>query len=232
VWAEDALTGRVSASNITFANGSYHIAGLLPGNYHVFAQALGGPVSASEIASQRGAYAGLLLNQQSQFRTEELGSVKVAAGATTALNAQLSGTPALLTPSFIGINGQLSTLAVPLAPARIYKIFIAGEGISVSQLSRTDITTSSPQITVDPSSVVDVDFGNGLSVISFDVTVSAGATDGDYSVRLQSLTGEVSYVVGGLTIGDPQTAARAEIEMLIDAIDEPDRGLDDAFGGG
>jgi hypothetical protein len=232
VWAEETATGRVNASNITLANGSYHIAGLLPGNYRVFAQSLGGPVSASEIASQRGAYAGLLLNQQSQFRTEEVGSVRVTAGANAALNAQLSGSPALLNPSFIGINGQLSTLAVPLAPARLYKIFIAGEGISVSQLSRTGITTSSPQIIVDPASVVDVDYGNGLSVISFDVSVSAGALDGDYSVRLQSLTGEVSYVVGGLTIGDPQTAARAEIEMLIDAIDEPDRSIDDAFAGG
>ncbi|HEV7844150.1 MAG TPA: matrixin family metalloprotease, partial [Pyrinomonadaceae bacterium] len=121
VWAEETATGRVNAGNITLANGSYHIAGLLPGNYRVFAQSLGGPVSASEIASQRGAYAGLLLNQQSQFRTEEIGSVRVTAGATVALNAQLSGSPALLNPSFIGINGQLSTLAVPLAPARLYK---------------------------------------------------------------------------------------------------------------
>ena len=232
VWAEEAGTGRVSASNITLANGAYHIEGLLPGSYRVFAQALGGIVSASEIASQRGAYAGLAINQQFAFRTEEVGRVEVAAGATTILNAQLSGSAALLNPSFIGINGQLSTIAVPLAPAHLYKIFIAGEGISANQLAKGGITSTSPFIIVDPASLTDVDFGNGLSVISFDVSVTPDAREGDYSLRLQSLGGEVAYVVGGLTIGDPETAARVGIEMLIDAIETPDTSLEDVSTGG
>jgi hypothetical protein len=232
VWAEEAATGRVSASNITLANGSYHIEGLLPGSYRVFAQSLGGIVSASEIASQRGAYAGLAINQQPTFRTEEVGRVDVAAGATTALNAQLYGSSALLNPSFIGINGQLSTIAVPLAPSRLYKIFIAGEGISANQLSKGGITTTSPFITVDAASVADVDFGNRLAVVSFDVLVSPDAPAGDYSLRLQSLNGEVAYVVGGLTINESETAARMGIEMLIDAIETPDTSIDDASNGG
>jgi hypothetical protein len=232
VWAEEATSGRVIASNITLANGSYHIAGLLPGSYRVFAQALGGTVSASEIASQRGAYAGLLLNQQSQFRAEEVGSVRVSAGASSALSAQLSGSPALLNPSFIGINRQLSTISVPLGPARIYRVFVAGEGVSAAQLSKTGLSTSSPFVVIDQASVADVDFGNGLSVISFDVAVGAGAAEGDYSLRLQSLNGEVAYVVGGLTIGGPQGAARTEIEMLMDAIDEPDTSADAVLAGG
>jgi hypothetical protein len=232
IWAEETATGRVSASNITQANGSYQIESLLPGNYRVFAQSLGGTVFASEIASPRGAYAGLMLNQQLPFRTEEVGRVKVAAGAASALNAQLSGSSALLTPSFIGINRQLSTIAIPLAPARTYKIFIAGEGISANQLSKNGITTTSPFIVVDPASVVDVNFGNNLSVVSFDVSVSTGVKEGDYSLRLQSMTGEVSYIVGGLTIGDAKTAAKAEIEMLIDAIDVLDTSIENDSAGG
>ena len=232
IWAEEIATGRVSASNITQANGSYHIESLSPGNYRVFAQALGGTVFASEIASQRGAYAGLMLNQQLSFRTEEVGRVKVSAGATTTLNAQLSGSSALLNPSFIGINGQLSTIAIPLAPARIYKIFIAGEGISTKQLSKNGITTTSPFIVVDPASMVEVDFGNNLSVVSFDVSVGVGVKEGDYSLRLQSMTGEVSYIVGGLTINEAETAAKAEIEMLIDAIEAPDTSSENDSAGG
>lgn len=232
VWAEEVATGRVFASNITLANGSYHIEGLPPGAYRVFAQALGGLISVSEIASQRGAYAGLLINQPLSFRTEEIGRVDVAAGATSALNAQLSGSSALLNPSFLGINGQLSTIAVPLAPARLYKIFIAGEGISASQLSKSGITTQSPFIVVDPASVADVDFGNKLSVISFDILVSPDAPAGDYSLRLQSLNGEVAYIVGGLTIDAPETAARSEIEMLIDAIETTDTSIDESPTGG
>lgn len=232
VWAEDIATGRVFASNITLANGSYQIEGLPPGSYRVFAQALGGVVSAAEIASPRGAYAGLLMNQALSFRTEEIGRVDITAGAATVLNAQLSGSSALLNPSFIGINGQLSTIAVPLAPARLYKIFIAGEGISASQLSKSGITTSSPFIIVDPASVADVDFGKKLSVVSFDVLVSPDAPAGDYSLRLQSLNGEVAYVVGGLTINEAETAAGSKIKMLIDAIETTDTSADDVSTGG
>jgi hypothetical protein len=232
IWAEEAASGRVSASNITLANGSYRIEGLLPGSYRVFAQALGGTVNASEIASPRGAYSALALNQQAQFRTEEVGRVNVNAGATSTLSAKLSGSTALLSPAFIGTNAQLSTIAVPLAPAHLYKIFVAGEGISLNQLSKSGITTSSPHVMVDPDSVVDVDFGNGLSVVSFVVSVSPEALNGDYSLRLQSLTGEVAYVVGGLTIAEPERAARSEIETLIDAIDEPDISSEIDFSGG
>lgn len=232
VWAEDVATGRVLASNITLSNGSYHIEGLPPGSYRVFAQALAGLVSAAEIASPRGAYAALLMHQPLSFRTEELGRVDVIASATTALNAQLSGSSALLTPSFIGINRQLSTIAVPLVPARLYKIYIAGDGISASQLSKSGISIASPFFVVDTASVADVDFGNKLSVVSFDVLVSPDAPAGDYSLRLQSLNGEVAYVVGGLTITGPETAARTSIELLIDAIETTDTSINYVSTGG
>ena len=231
VWAEEVSTGRVSASNITLASGSYRIEGLLPGNYRVFAQPLGGAVFASEIASQRGAYVGLAINQQLSFNTEEVGTVNVAAGATRLLNAQLSGSSALLNPSFIGINGQLSTIAVPLALSGRYRIFVAGEGISVSQLSKNGISTTSPFIVVDPASVADADFGNKLSVVSFDVSVSADAKPGDYSLRLQSLTGEVAFVVGGLTIDAAETSADAGFDTLITPIDSADMMVNDLSAG-
>jgi hypothetical protein len=232
VWAEEVSTGRVSASNITLANGSYRMEGLLPGKYRVLVQPIGGAVIASEIASQRGAYVGLALNQQLSFSTEEVGSVYVRAGVTLPLNAQLSGSSALLNPSFIGINRQLSTIAVPLAPAGMYRIYVAGEGISVSQLSKNGITTTSPFITVDPAGVADADFGNKLSVISFDVFVSADALAGEYSLRLQSLTGEVSYIVGGLTIDASDVSAGAGFDTLISPIDSADMSSEDALEGG
>lgn len=232
VWVEEVTTGRVSASNITLANGSYRIEGLLPGSYRVFAQPLGGVVLASEIASQRGAYVGLALNQQLAFSTEEIGRVEVAAGATRQLNAQLSGSSALLSPSFIGINRQLSTIAIPLAPAGVYRIFVAGEGIGMNQLAKNGISTTSPFIVVDPASVTDADFGNKLSVISFDILVSLDAPAGDYSLRLQSLSGEVAYLVGGLTIDAAETSAEAGFKTLIAPIDSADTSVEDVSAGG
>ena len=213
ILAEEATTGRVVASNITLANGAYRIESLPPGNYRVIAQPLNEAVSAAEIASPRGAYAGLTLYTQLPFRTEEIGTVSVKPDTTAALSAQLSGSPALIVPSFIGTNGELSSVAVPLVPGKTYQILVGGTGLSAAQFSNTGITTTSPFIIVDPSSIENVDFGNGLSVIGFNVTVSAdvSADDlaGDYSLRLQSLTGEVAYVAGGLTIEPSARVAEA-----------------------
>src|SRR5438270_82903 len=142
IWAEEAATGRVSASSISFSNGAYRMEGLLPGEYRVFAEPLNGLVNASEIASQRGAYASLALNQQFPFRAEEIGRVKVEPHSTAPLNAQLSGLPSLVNPSFIGINRELSAVAVPLVPGQAYKVFLSGEGIKASHLYGASVTTT------------------------------------------------------------------------------------------
>jgi hypothetical protein len=43
-------------------------------------------------------------------------------------------------------------------------------------------------------------FGKSSPVISFAVTVAANAPPGDYTLKLQSNSGEVAYLVGGVTI--------------------------------
>jgi len=213
VWAEDVLTGRVSAGNITLLSGAYRIDGLPAGSYRVVAQALDGTtVAPSEIASQRGAYAGLGINQLLPFRTEEIGRVTVAPASVSTLNAQLSGSQALMSASFIGINEQLSTIAVPLNAGGSYKVFIAGTGINVNLIPKTGITTTSPFIVVDSDSVAASEFGGKLAVISFNITVDSATPAGDYSLRLQSLTGEVAYVAGGLTIDSPETVSLEDVE--------------------
>ncbi|HJU54814.1 MAG TPA: matrixin family metalloprotease [Pyrinomonadaceae bacterium] len=233
VWAEEVTTGRVAASNITLLNGAYRIEGLLPGSYRVLAQSLSGAVSAAEISSQRGAYAGLSLNQQVPFRAEELGTVKVRANSTATLNAQLSGSAALLHPSLVGAGGQLSTVAVQLARSRAYRVFVAGAGVTINQLARNGVTSTSPVVVVDQASLRAEDFGPEISVVSFDVYVTQEARAGDYSLRLQSQTGEVAYVVGGLTVDEPERSADAVIET--DAAPEDAARVDPAdefsFGG-
>lgn len=216
VWAEEVTTGRVSASNITLANGAYRIDGLLPGNYRVIAEPLNGSVYASEIASQRGAYAGLTQKQPAPFRTEEIGQVSITTGSTIALNAQLRSESPLLNPSLVGFNGQLSTIAVPLATGRTYTIYVGGEGINLNQIPSTGITVPSPFITVNPASVMQQQFGTGIPVISFDISVSQGTPVGDYSLRLQSNTGEVAYIAGSLTVeGAERSSATTAQDMKL-----------------
>lgn len=211
VFAEEAATGRVVASNITLSNGTYRIDGLLPGTYRIIVESLDGPVFASEIASQNGAYAGLTRNTPPSFRTLEIGQVGVAAGLATALNAQIPAEPAIFNASLIGLNGHLSTIAVPVAAGRIYTVYIGGSQLTnASEIPEGGIASTSPFITVNQASVVQQQTDDALSVISFDVEVDAGTPAGEYSLRLQSVTGEVSYIAGALTIdanaGDAKVA--------------------------
>jgi predicted Zn-dependent protease len=200
VWAEETESGRVIAGNITLANGTYRIEGLRPGNYRLWVEALDGLVPASEIASGRGSYVGLALNSLPPFRTQEIGRIKLVAGATFQLNAQLSSLPVLLNPSFIGINEQLSTISVPLVAGRAYTLYLGGDGLNTNQISAGGISVDSPFISVNPASIARQDFGNGLPVISFEINVSANAPTGDYTIRLNSNTGEVACLAGALSI--------------------------------
>lgn len=221
VWTEETETGRVVASNITLASGAYRIEGLKPGEYHLFAQSLNGTVAASEIAPERGAYAGLALNRQLPFQAEEIGTVSVKPNATVALDAELSGSPSLINPAFIGINRELSTVAVPMIAGQSFRVFLSGDGIKASQFNYAGgITATAPSIVVDATSARDEDFGNGLSVISFDVTLAGDAPAGDYSLRLQSKSGEVAYVAGGLTIDEPESVADNAQDVVIEGDDE------------
>jgi predicted Zn-dependent protease len=232
VWAEEVTTGRVSASNITLAHGAYRIDGLLPGNYRVMVEPLNGSVFASEIASQRGAYAGLTLNQPAPFRTEEIGQVSVAQGATISLNAQLPGESPLLNPSLVGFNGQLSTISVPIKGGRAYTVYVGGEGINLNQIPNTGITVTSPFITVNPASLMQQQFGTGIPVISFDISVSQGIPVGDYSLRLQSNTGEVAYIAGSLTVeGAERSGGPAQSGTFIAPQPAPGNPQDALFAG-
>lgn len=212
VWAESVPTGRVIASGITLTDGTYHIEGLPLGQYRVIAGYLDGAVMAADIASAGGAYAGMV--SQAAFRSEELAAqLNVTAGAPTTLNKILvppPGSVPALKPRLLGLNAQLSTVAIPVEAGRSYTIYIGGEG--VDQVPGSAITVSSPFITVNPASLALQQFGASFPVISLDVTVAANAPFGDYSIRLQANSGEVGYLAGGLTVDPGVSAATSNPE--------------------
>ena len=57
-------------------------------------------------------------------------------------------------------------------------------------------------MSIDPASLTLEQFYKSTPVISFVVTVAADAPPGDYTLRLQSNSGELAYLVGCVTI-DP-----------------------------
>src|ERR1044072_4322841 len=202
VFAED-LSGNVVAGSISNASGNYRLEGLRPGVYRLFGQSLNGAVTALDIG-QAGSYAGLS-DTTPEFRSF------VGSSATPSQSLNVSSNTAAklsffvftnrlpaLTPRLIGMNGELSTAALPLKPGEAFTIYLAGENLD--QISIEGISISSPLMQIDSASLREEDFGAPYPVISFRVVVGATIQPGDYSIRLRAADGELAYLPGALTI--------------------------------
>ncbi|HEY3581448.1 MAG TPA: matrixin family metalloprotease [Pyrinomonadaceae bacterium] len=193
VWAENVATGRVMASATTADDGTYQLEGLAAGQYRVMVS----PTSpdASTITPK--------------FRSFELSNqVTVKGSGATPLNFNLVPPQAAsLNPKFIGLNAELSTVALPLEPGKRVKLYLGGEG--VDQVPGTSIVVNSPYFTVDPASLAREQLQTPFPVISVELQVAPNAPFGDYTVRLQSNSGEIAYVPGAITIDPAANAALA-----------------------
>jgi len=186
VWAENVVNGRVIASDVTADDGTYRLEGLTPGQYRVIVSA------PADDATQKP-------------RSFELSNqVLVKADAATPLNSSLvSQQASALNPRVIGLNAELSTVALPLAPGRRVKVYLGGEG--VDQVPGTSISVNSPYFTVDPATLAREQIAAPYPIVSVELTVAPNTPFGDYTLRLQSNSGETAYVPGAITI-DPGVA--------------------------
>ena len=190
IWAENVTTGRVMASDVTAEDGTYELEGLAVGQYRVMVSSV--PAGDTTAAPK--------------FRSFEMSNqVAVKAGAATALNYNMvPAQAASLNPKLIGLNAELSTVALPLEPGKRVKLYLGGEG--VDQVPGTSILVNSPFFTVDPASLAREQLSTPFPVISVELQVAANAPFGDYTIRLQSNSGETAYVPGAITI-DPAAGA-------------------------
>ena len=186
IWAENVVNGRVIASDVTADDGTYRLEGLVPGQYRVI-------VSAPSDGTPQKVRSFELSNQ-----------VLVKADVATPLNSSLvSQQTSALNPRVVGLNAELSTVALPLAPGRRVKIYFGGEG--VDQVPGTSISVNSPYFTVDPATLAREQIAAPYPIVSVELTVAPNAPFGDYTLRLQSNSGETAYVPGAITI-DPGVA--------------------------
>jgi hypothetical protein len=93
---------------------------------------------------------------------------------------------------------------LPLAPGKRVKIYLGGEG--VDQVPGTSIAINSPFFTVDPASLTREQIAAPFPIVSIELQVAANVPFGDYTLRLQSNSGETAYVPGAITI-DPGVAS-------------------------
>jgi hypothetical protein len=200
VWIEDVNTGKVMASGLTSTNGRFSLGSVPPGSYRAMLEYLDGPVN--ELAALTAASDSKPVGAPRAFRSVEIGSrLRVTADKITPLSYVLvppQNSPPALVPRFIGINGELSTVPVPVAAGQRITLYVGGAG--VDQIPGGGLVFSSPFITVDAASLTSQQLYNSTPVISFDVSIAANAPPGDYSIRLQSNSGEIAYLVGGIKI--------------------------------
>ena len=190
IWAENATNGRVIASDITGEDGSYELDGLAAGQYRVMVSSASG----DQVVAQ------------TKFRSFELSNqVAVKPNAVTPLNHNMvPAQAASLNPRMIGLNAELSTVALPLEPGKRVKLYLAGEG--VDQVPGTSILVNSPFFTVDPATLAREQLPTPFPVISVELQVAPNAPFGDYTIRLQSNSGETAFVPGAITIDPAATA--------------------------
>ena len=191
VWAESITHGRVVASDVSGDDGSYRLEGLTPGQYRVLVSP----------RSDEGISIGAL-----KFRSFEVSNlVTVKSENASSLNYHLvPPQPSALSPKVIGLNSELSTVPLPLEPGKRVKVYLGGDG--VDQVPGTNIVVNSPYFTVDPATLVREQINAPFPVISVELQVAPNAPFGDYTIRLQSNSGEMAFVPGAITI-DPAVAS-------------------------
>lgn len=199
VFAEEVGTGKVVAGAIASVSGDYQLSGLAPGSYRLIAQSANGLLSGTDI----GAAESEDQPNTSQVRTFEISPVPLVVKSGVNLNAAPvfllpTDPPATIHPRMIGLNAELSTVAIPLEAGKTFTIYVGGEGLD--QIAESGISASSPLIRIVPQTLSSEEFATPYPVISFQVTVGTDAAAGDYSIRLQSVNGERSYLAGAIRI--------------------------------
>lgn len=176
VWAEDAASGKLLAAVSAGDAGNYKIGGLPAGKHRVFAQSS---------VYDSGVF--------------ELGEIAVENQKNAVLNAKIK-IPArhgsdLAEPVFVGLNGQLSALAVPLSVTRWNSIYFGGERLPIKAVLET-----SPFLEIVENSLNLADFDAPFTIFSFALQIKSDAPRGEYNLRWRDARGTEKVLLGGFSL--------------------------------
>ena len=176
IWLEEAATGRVTAGTLTNADGGFRFDALPADKYLIYAQ---------QRKTEKNA-AGRLL-----------GEIEIIKGKTVDFSRKLNDAAKNFDIHYIGFNGQLQDLAVPVSGGGTFVIYVGGRNLDAEKLR---IGFNSRSFTFVANSLIKQDFGSEVSVISFEVKVNSQISPGEYSFFLRGKNDETAFVVGALTV--------------------------------
>lgn len=179
VWIEESSTGKVFAQTVSNSEGNYQLDGILKGKYQIYAQE-------SDIL-------------KSSISGEKIGEFEIDANEKLQLNKKISPNTKPFDLRYIGFNGQISELAVPLNGGKSYIVYLGAEKMETENIQ---IGFNTPFLKVLPDTINEHDFGENLSVISFEVRVENDIPKGEYSIFVESNKKVKEFIIGGLVIDE------------------------------
>ncbi len=160
----------------TGLDGSYRIGGLLDVNVLVFWRKTDDPM-----VSQIG----------------ELGLFKLVKGSSEVLNEKVITSKPELDLRFIGADRNLTDSAVVLKPGGEYVIYLGGRNLDPESLA---LEFNSPFLKVARGSIEAEDLVDGITTVSFVLTIDQATPQGTYSLFGINPSGVRSALVGAINI--------------------------------
>jgi hypothetical protein len=174
VWAQEA-DGRVAAATTTGSDGSFKLGGLPNVQMRLFAQSSDADPTLS---------------------FTDLGAINLSLKPSISIQRKIDGSDTTLHADFLGFNGQLAAVAIPVNSGNVYSVAIGSSDISQGGF---DVETESDDLVVQSESATS-SYGNGLSMLGFNVAIKSTVTGGEYSLVLRNSTGERRAIIGALTV--------------------------------
>jgi hypothetical protein len=181
VWLENLEDGRVIAGVSPDDGGNFRFDGISVGEYIVYAK-----------NNSYHAY-------NTYYAIANLGLIEVSRNKTVEITADFGETTSDFKVQYLGFNGQLSEVPVPVNGGKSYIIYIGGKSLDPKNLS---IEFNSPYIQMVPDSMISHQFGEGLSAVSFEVKLGNKIPNGDYSIIVSNLAGKTDILAGCLTVSN------------------------------
>ncbi len=179
VWAEETISGRVTAGVISDLKGNYQISGLPEAGYEIFAQVLDNSSTVFDVDQQ-------YLNR----------------GQNIVINRKIEYLPKRANKKYLGFNGQISNLAVPVLAGKPYTIYI---GVENFDFDSPEIRFRSKKIKVNKQSLIRHTYDKNIKVLSFEIFLDEDISLGEYSFSLINDGKEIETYIGGITVESANT---------------------------
>lgn len=179
VWAELKSTGQVFALTESVNSRTFKFRGLPEGNYSLYWKGQ--------------------INSRAANSIHYIQDVEVAGKKSTLIKKSFTPREIDHELTFIGLNAELSKSAVSLSPGKVFDVYFGGLNLAADKVV---LGTDSPFLFVDNSSVLSLDYGDEITVLSAKVEVSPEAPNGVYSVYAEDASGKKSYLIGSIVISN------------------------------